>query len=337
MSAWILPGLAVLALVIVGVLYQSMGLARDARRFPPPGELLDVGGHRLHVVCRGHGSPAVVLESAIAASSLSWSRVQPEVARFTSVCAYDRAGLGWSEASTAPRTLARVIDELRTVIAKTDAVPCVLVGHSFGAFVCLGHAAQAPQQVSGLVLVDPPSEWLSMTPRQANLLRGAMRLSRVGGVLARLGIVRACLALLTGGVPAVPRHFVKVFGPTTARALDRLVGEVRKLPPETHAVVQALWCQPKCFGALGDHLRVFQEATAVAARFQPLRDVPIVVISSCDQPASVLAEHQALVRASAYGRHVVASKSGHWVLLDEPALVVEAIREVVEISRRGRG
>lgn len=334
MSPWLLLGLAFFALVITGVLYQATGLARDARRFPPPGELLDVGGHRLHVVCRGHGSPAVVLESAIAASSLSWSCVQSEVAGFTRVCAYDRAGLGWSEVSTVPCTLAGVIDDLRILIAKMDAVPCVMVGHSFGAFVCLAYATQYPQQVSGLVLVDPPSEWASMTTRQAYLLRGAMQLSRLGGVLARLGVVRVCLALLTGGVPAVPRRFVKVFGSTTAGTLDRLVGEVRKLPPETHPVVQAVWCQPKCFRAMRDQLRVFQEATALAGRFHPPRDVPLVVISSGDQPAGVMALHQTLVRGSAYGRHVVASKSGHWVPFDEPELIVEAIREVVETSRR---
>src|SRR5919204_4046178 len=84
---------------------------------------------------------------------------------------------------------------------------------------------------------------------------GGIQLSRVGGLLARIGVVRACLALLTSGVPGVPRNFVRVFGPTAARTLERLVGEVRKLPPDVHPVVQALWCQPKCFQAMANHLR----------------------------------------------------------------------------------
>ena len=115
MSAWILPGVAVLALVIAGVLYQSMGLARDARRFPPPGELLDVGGHRLHVVCRGHGAPAVVLESDIAASSSIWSRVQPEVGwpppeDLPTAMMYPRAGSTWRRAfaDRSPRSAYRL-------------------------------------------------------------------------------------------------------------------------------------------------------------------------------------------------------------------------------------
>ena len=211
--------------------------------------------------------PTVVLESALAASSLSWARVQPDVARFTSVCAYDRAGLGWSDASTSPRTFTRTLDELHAVLTQLKCTaPYVMVGHSFGVFVCLAYAARYPQTVGGLVLVDPPTEWVHVDHRQMRLLWGAVQLSRLGGLLARLGVVRVCLALLTGGAPAAPRHFVKVFGPMTARTLERLVGEVRKLPPEIHPVVQALWCQPKCFQAMADQLRMLEDATASAAR-----------------------------------------------------------------------
>lgn len=339
MSALALLGVAVVALAVAGIVYQSSGLARDARRFPPPGTFVDVGGYRLHVVCRGDGAPAVVLESAIAASSLSWSRVQPEVARFASVCAYDRAGLGWSDQATVPRTLARVVDDLHAVVTNMHSPsPCVMVGHSFGAFVCLAYAAQFPQEVSGLVLVDPPSEWIPMSSRQVYLVRGAIQMSRLGGLLARIGVVRACLALLTGGAPAVPRLFVKVFGPTTARTLERLVGEVQKLPPEVHPTVQAAWCQPKCFRAMADQLGVFREATDTTTVQSPsLRDVPLAVISSADQSASVLASHETLVRLSSHGRHVVASKGGHWVPFDEPELVVRTIRDVVETVRRAHG
>jgi pimeloyl-ACP methyl ester carboxylesterase len=278
MCALVVAGLVAAVLVLAGVAYQLVGLARDARRFPPPGQLVDVGGHRLHAVCRGHGAPTVVLESAIAASSLSWARVQPAVAQFTNVCAYDRAGLAWSDRSSVPRTFARIVDELYAWLTTLDcATPYILVGHSFGVFVGLTYAARHPQRVAGLVLVDPPSEWTHMNRRQSRMLLGGVLLSRVGGLLARIGVVRACLALLTGGAPAAPRQFVKVFGPTTARTVERLVGEVRKLPPELHPVVQALWCQPKCFQAMADHLRV--RAGASAAEVASLGDVPVIVIS----------------------------------------------------------
>ena len=105
--------------------------------------------------------------------------------------------------------------------------------------------------------MDPPTEWLTVTPRRVHLLRRGIRLSKVGAVLARLGIVRASLALLTGGAPAAPRRFSQLFGPTAARTLERLVGEVRKLPPEVHPMVKAHWSQPKCFTAMADYLGAF--------------------------------------------------------------------------------
>src|SRR6185369_3971954 len=135
---------------------------------------------------------------------------------------------------------------------------------------------------------------------------------------------------LTGGAPAVPRNFVKGFGPTTARTVERLIGEIRKLPPELYPVVQAMWCRPKCFRAMAEHLGVLEEATAAIRSIASLGDLPTIVISSGDQPANVAAAHHALARMSSRGRVVVASKSGHWVPFDEPELIAEAVREIVE-------
>lgn len=90
-------------LLIAGILYQSVATAVDARRYPPPGRLVDVGGHQLHIVCAGQGSPTVILEAAAQAASAHWVWVQPEVAEATRVCAYDRAGMGWSDAGPEPR------------------------------------------------------------------------------------------------------------------------------------------------------------------------------------------------------------------------------------------
>jgi pimeloyl-ACP methyl ester carboxylesterase len=130
-------------------------------------------------------------------------------------------------------------------------------------------------------------------------------------------------------VPAAPRYFVKLFGPTTARTLERLVGEVRKLPPELHPVVQALWCQPKCFLAMAAYLGALPEAIAEVGRVPPLT-VPLIVISSGDQTPDVLEAHQALARKSTMGRHVVAAHSTHWIPFDEPGLIVTAIRDVAQ-------
>lgn len=335
------------ALLTLGAFYQAAGARRGRRQFSPPGVLFDAGGHRLHAVCRGSGSPVVLLESGIAASSLSWALVQPEVAKFTRVCAYDRAGLAWSDGASCPRTFTRIIDELETVLAHVAAreAPqrgsrageperCVLVGHSFGSFVVRTYAARHPGDIAGLVLIDPPTEWLTMTPPRARILRGAIYLSRVGVLLAYVGIVRGCLALLTGGAPAAPRRFVKIFGPTAARTLERLVGEVRKLPPDVHPALQALWCQPKCFQAMADHLSALERDGASMADLTPPRDIPVVVISSGGQPQEQIVAHRTLAEGSLAGRHVIAARSGHWVLFDAPELVIAIIRDLVESARR---
>jgi pimeloyl-ACP methyl ester carboxylesterase len=321
----------VLTLLAVGVLYQKIATRRQRRQFTPPGELIDVGGHRLHVICRGSGSPVVLLESGIAASSLSWAVVQPAIATFTRVCAYDRAGLAWSDVASSPRSFEQIVDELSTVLTRVaPAERYVLVGHSFGSFVIRAYAARHPGSVGGLVLVDPPTEWLTMTPQRARMLLGGRQLSRIGALLAHIGVVRTCLALLTGGAPGAPRRFVRIFGPTAARTLERLVGEVRKLPPDVHPIVQSLWCQPKCFYAMADHLRVLERDGISMGAFAPPRDIPVIVISSGDQRAEQIAAHRLLAKCSADGRHVIARRSAHWVQFDEPELVVALVRELVE-------
>jgi len=324
----------VAGLIAAGVVYQYVGTKRSARRYPPPGTMVDAGGQRLHVVCAGDGAPPVIFESGIAASSLSWTRVMRDIAAFTRACAYDRAGLGWSDPSGRPRTVERMLAELHAVLAHASPPPYVLVGHSFGAFLVWAYAATHPADVAGLVLLDPPSDWHDISREQARLLRGGIQLARFGGVLARLGVVRASLALLTGGAPGVPRNFVRVFGPTAAHTLERLVGEVRKLPPDVHPVVQAIWCQPKCFSAMADHLASLQETAAYAARATTIPAVPLVIISGGDQPDSTIASHRALARLSPHGRHAIAAGSAHWIQFDEPDLVVSAIRDVVDQARR---
>ena len=277
----------------------------------------------------------MLLESGIAASSLSWSLVQSEIAGYTRVCAYDRAGLAWSDGPSCPRTFEQIVSELAEVL--THVAPdgrCVLVGHSFGSFVIRGYAERHPERVLGLVLVDPPTEWLTMTPQRARMLRRAQRLSRVGAVLARIGVVRASLALLTGGAPGAPRRFVSVLGPTVRRTLERLVGEVRKLPPDVHPVVQEMWCQPKCFHAMAEHLSVLEREGKTLAALSPPPGIPVVVISSGNQPPERIAEHRQLAERSVRARHFVAARSSHWVQFDEPELVVAAVKEVVESLER---
>ena len=170
-------------LLLAGAIYQFIGLARDARRYPPRGRIIDIGGRRLHMVESGNGSPAVILEAGIAASSLSWSLVQPEVAKLTRVCSYDRAGLAWSDRAIEPGTLERSIHDLHSLLAAAAVQPpYILVGHSYGGLLARAYTARFPENVAGLVLVDPVPvrEWSAPSASQRKMLERGIRLSRRG-------------------------------------------------------------------------------------------------------------------------------------------------------------
>src|SRR5579859_6658823 len=118
-------------------------------RYPPPGRMLDVGGRRLHVYETGQGSPTVLLEAGIAATSLSWRPVQDAIARFARVASYDRAGLGWSDAAST-LTLNQQVDDLHALLAELPP-PYILVGHSFGGLIIRAYASRYPSETAGLV------------------------------------------------------------------------------------------------------------------------------------------------------------------------------------------
>lgn len=335
--SWTVLLWAAAGLAGAGMLYQAAGTARDRRRFPAPGTLAAVGPHRLHYRSEGAGRPAVILEAGIAASSLTWSRLQPILARSTRVFAYDRAGLAWSDAARGPRSLDALVDELRRLIAHAGIQPpYLLVGHSFGGLVIRAFARAHAAEVAGLVFVDPlhPEEWCEPSPHQRHMLRGGIFLSRIGALLARAGVVRLSLALLSGGAPAAPRQFSRLFGRSAAALMQHMVGEVQKLPAEVLPAVQAHWSNPKAFRGMRQHLAAMPGCSADLATCEDdFGDTPVVVLSAGARDARWLAADARLARASSRGRHIVSPRSGHWVHLDDPQLVVQAIRDAIEIAR----
>jgi pimeloyl-ACP methyl ester carboxylesterase len=324
-------------LVLVGLVLQKIGSARDARRFPPPGRLVDVGGHRLHIYCTGGGTPAVVMDSGFPGSSLSWTFVQPEVAKFTRACSYDRAGLGWSDAGPTPRTSRQIVEELHVLLVNARVGrPYVLVGHSFGAFTVRLYASTYPDEVAGMVLVDPihANDWLHMTGAEKRKLMGAIRLSRLGGLLARLGVARLVSLLARLGAPGLARFSVSVLTGGTLGEAERMITPLTKLPPELRPIIAAFWTQPKFFDAMVSQAESLPRSAAQVVATGDYGDIPLIVLSASDSCPSGKKEHEGLAHLSSQGKHIVASKSSHWIQLDEPGLVVESVREVVESVRR---
>ena len=142
-----------------GATYQWISTRKELAETPPPGRLVDVGGHRLHIWCTGAGEPSVILETGLGGSTVGWGFVQPEVARFTRVCSYDRAGLGYSDPGPSPRTTRRIARELEQLLDRSGiAGPWVLVGASSGGFTARLFASERSERVAGLVLVDASHE-----------------------------------------------------------------------------------------------------------------------------------------------------------------------------------
>ena len=271
---------AIAALIVIGLLFQIIGLKRDERRFPAPGRLIDTGGHKLHLYEAGSGSPAVVLESGISASSLNWRRVQAEVSRFTRVCSYDRAGLGWSDLCQQSCTPSSLAMQLHTLLHNTGiGAPYVLVGHSFGGLIVQAFAHLYPHETAGLVLVDPldPAEWTPITDEQRRMIRQGIRLSRRGALAAKLGVVRLCLNLLLAGNRLIPRVAAKLWSGDASQVTNRIAGQVQKMPEETWPLVAAHWKNQKSFEAMARHFEALAQSAQELSEVKPL-NVPVTML-----------------------------------------------------------
>jgi pimeloyl-ACP methyl ester carboxylesterase len=181
-------------LVLAGATYQGVATAVERRQFPQPGHLTNVGGHQLHIYCTGEGSPTVVLEAPAAGMSAAWGWVQPEIAKITRVCSYDRAGLGWSEAGDSAFDPAAASEQLEALLARHDETgPFVLAGHGFGAALARLHAQRFGSNAAAVVMIDPP----------ADLSGGTTRLVNISPWLARAGVLRATgmLSAQAAGLP----------------------------------------------------------------------------------------------------------------------------------------
>jgi pimeloyl-ACP methyl ester carboxylesterase len=306
---------------------------------PPPGSLVSIGTHRLHLHCAGEGQPAVVFDAALGASSLSWSLVHPQVARVTRACVYDRAGFGWSDEGPMPRTAGRIADELHQLLRVSDvAPPYVLVGHSFGGLVMRLLTARYRGEVAGLILIEPaiPDEWVDPSAEKKALINRGKRLCGFGERAARLGVARMVAGLVGAGALGAARAMVKLVSRGGLRREDEgILAPIWKLPPEVRGTLGAMWTQPKFFAALGSQIQHVCDSAAEVQReaTKAYGDLPLIVISAQESAESRLRADAALAELSTRGRHLLAAESGHWVPLDAPRVVIDAVTEMVRQIR----
>jgi pimeloyl-ACP methyl ester carboxylesterase len=290
--------------------------------------MVDVGGRQLHIDVRGHGGPVVVLEAGIAASSISWSLVQDRVAQFTTVVSYDRAGFGWSRHAGLHRpTALAAAEELARLLERAGiAPPFILVGHSFGGLIVRIFQQTFPDKVAGLVLVDPVSrvEWARASPQRKKMLARGVALSRRGAFLAHRGVVKLALKLLMAGSRVIPKLVARASAGKGASVTERLTGEVRKLPRELWPIIAAHWSEAQCFEAMADSLEKLPVSVRQIQEGRTLGDLPVIVLS-----AGASDEHEHDASLSTRGEHIVVPATGHWIQLDQPDAVIEAIKRVL--------
>ncbi len=304
----------VLGLAFMGMTYENIFEARDRRFNPTEGQFVDVGGKNMHIDCQGQGSPTVLLESGLGDSYVSWRKVQPKIAKFARVCSYDRAGVGYSDASSRPRTTNVMAEELHTLLRSANiAPPYILVGHSMGGHTVRLYASLHRNEVAGMVLVDAshPDQEMRFPPELKNMQGTWLR-------------------------EAEFLEFTLPFG------IPRLMGFCDNEPTE-----RAADCNFHTAREVVAEMKGFSDSAAQTAATSALGDLPLAVLShDPDKPSSELPPDLAkstndawgkmqveLSHLSTRGTQKIAKNSGHYIQIDRPDEVIEAIRNIVEQAR----
>jgi pimeloyl-ACP methyl ester carboxylesterase len=299
---WLGGVLAVLLiLLLAGWIYESSAEAADEQAYPPPGQLVDVGGHHLHINCTGNGSPTVVIEAGLGDWSTGWGYVQPEVAKTTRVCTYDRAGWGWSEPGPMPRDAGQIAKELHTLLQNANIPgPYIMVGHSLGGLSVRVFTHNYPSEVAGVVLID------SMFPGQSTIATPSIVISSFP-LLARFGI---------------------------ARLLVKPLGLINYVPPSEKAYLTR-YVRPQSAQVLVDEIQEIPVSMTQAGAVNTFGDLPLIVLTAgLDQQPGWQTGQAELAKLSSNSQQLTAEKSDHSIAIHQPDAAVSAIVKMVEQLRK---
>ncbi len=328
-ALWIL--LIAVALIAVGMIYQTLGGRRDTRLYAGSGRWIAIGPRsRLYVLEAGSGKPTVLFESGIGATNLNWRHIQQAVAQFTATAAYDRGGLGWSSPCRTARTPSNIAAELHEMLQSGGIEPpYILVGHSFGGLVMRRYALSYPEDVLGMVLVDPMrcEEWPPLDKAKQSEIRRGRRLIRFASPMARCGLTRLAVTSLFHRSGKLSGQLAGAAGHGGRHVLGRIKTEVGKMPREVWPVVASHWTRPGFYKGMRKHLESIPDTVREMHTADPIREIPVTVLTPGN--AKPLSE-ECLRRIGTRVRQVIAPASAHWIHLDEPELVIDAIRTMVE-------
>lgn len=311
MRSWLIRGAVALGAVgIASAAYQVAAEARDRRRFPPPGRLVDISGRFLHMLEVGTGFPAVVIVPAVGGNVLDWLAFHRELARDMRVCVYDRAGFGWSDPPPrGRRTFGDMADELRQGLAGAGiGPPYLLVGHSIGGIIARRFAVRYSGDVAGIVLIDSSHEDQVRRRRADGCWRG--KVPRTFWFVLRrqarvLGLRR--LTVLAG--------------------FSELNAEIaRDVPPEFSAAARAVNLTARYRRAV---VRELMLMTRSHGRPPGLGALPLTVLTAAGRDETWMQMQAELAGLSTVSTHIIANHGGHYLQRDEPDMVASAIRDLM--------
>lgn len=300
-------------------LYQKVTTNFDDLRYPPPGQLIDIGGYRLHLYCSGEGGPSVVFDAGLSGTSLGWSLVQNEVSKFTRVCSFDRAGYSWSDESPLRRTSINMARELRALLKQADIdSPYLLVGHSFGGCNALMFAQLYPEETFGVVLVDSVHEdMLNVFPKESqSLLKRIFNHPYYQWLQTALGYKR---------LKGPSEEITSMFSPLPEVVRQSYIAQMNKTK---YAITVS-----REMAALSESLSQLDNSKI------HLQDKPLAVISAgkhlCNKEGKVWNGLQKrLLLKSNRSKQIIAEKSDHMINHHQPDIISLVIRDMIEEKNR---
>ena len=329
--------LAVLILlVIIGSIYEALGRKNAREAYPPPGKLVDVGGRKMHIDCRGTGSPTVILESGLGTGGTTdWTLVHDEIASFTRTCAYDRAGIMWSDPKDTPQDAAAVTEDLHALLKGAGITdPLILVGHSIGGPYTRTYVGKYGEQVAGLVMVDPshPDQIarlgkvvsIDVHPKRASTLIHTAK------ALAWTGIVRFMIS--RGEKPKLRTDAeTKRLGDALVKAAAYSSSSIKGSASELDGFDRTM-DQARAVHSFGNRPLIVLTAMA-PMKPEQLKGLGLKAEEGDRFKQEWKALHTEQAAFSTRGRQQIVPDATHYIQVDRPEVVIAAVREVVDTVR----
>lgn len=308
------------SVIFIFLAYQWISEKIDSQNYPPPGEMVDIGGYKLHLNKMGKGRPTVVLDAGLGCCSLEWSLIQKEIAKFTTAYSYDRAGYGWSEKSPLERTSKNIVQELHTLLHKAQVPsPYIFVGHSFGGVNARLYVSTFPEEVAAIVLVDAAHEDQLETFPMPNRNKAATKL------LAYLGLARLISAPRYNEIrpPRFGNIFLE-FPESVQKSLMLFPEEIQKMyiaKCSTTNFVEAVLEESEMLGKSLAQLKK-------AKKFSP--EKPFFVITAEKMPQQWHGFQKKLVALSPRAKQIIAKGSDHLITRGRPDIIIDAVKEITK-------